>query len=61
MDFNLSSDGTGMYIGARTSQIAVQTSKIIFLAVETPVHNFSGKVVIAFPVARYLDVTNDIL
>ena len=35
--FHLSSDGTGIYIGAMTSQIAVQTSKIICLAVETPI------------------------
>ena len=47
-----SSNGTGIYIGDRTSQIAVQISNIISYTVDTPILKLYAIVVIASPIAR---------
>ena len=47
-------EGTGICIDAKASHSAVHTSKIICLAVETPILKLLAIVVIASPVARYL-------
>ena len=53
--FLLSSlDGTGICIGDRTSQFAVQTSNIIFCTVDTPILKLYTIVVTASPTVRYL-------
>ena len=58
MECHSASEGTGRCIDAKASHIAVHTSKIICLAVETPILKLYAIVVIASPVARNLSGTS---
>ena len=61
MDYCSILEGTGRYIDAKAPHIAVDTSKIICLAVETPILKLYTMVVIASPVARYLCGTSKVI
>ena len=60
MECHYALEGTGRCIDAKASHIAVHTSKINCLAVETPILKLYAIVVIASPVTRYLCGTSKV-